>query len=71
MRSKRGLETAEKIKRAFAQLVAEKPAEQITVREIADRAGVSKASVYEHFVCKGRRRHSTAKQEIMRQLNQG
>lgn len=43
------LQTRGKIRQAFIALVAEKPYRDITVREIADRAGIGFRTYYHHY----------------------
>ena len=39
----------EKLQKAFLALLGEKPFEKITIKEIVERAGVSRASYYRHY----------------------
>jgi len=48
-RSKRSAETREKIKTAVRELLAEGVFHESTVEEVADRAGVARATLYQHF----------------------
>jgi AcrR family transcriptional regulator len=48
-RSKRSEETREKIKRAVRELLTEGVFHESTVEEVADRAGVARATLYQHF----------------------
>ena len=48
-RSKRSAETREKIKAAVRELLAEGAFHESTVEEVADRAGVARATLYQHF----------------------
>ncbi len=48
-RSKRSAETREKIKAAVRELLAEGVFHESTVEEVADRAGVARATLYQHF----------------------
>src|SRR6185503_8127435 len=48
-RSKRSEETREKIKTAVRELLAEGVFHESTVEEVADRAGVARATIYQHF----------------------
>src|SRR6185312_2541288 len=48
-RSKRAEETREKIKAAVRELLAEGVFHESTVEEVADRAGVARATLYQHF----------------------
>jgi len=48
-RSKRSEETREKIKTAVRELLTEGAFHESTVEEVADRAGVARATLYQHF----------------------
>ncbi|HWJ32119.1 MAG TPA: helix-turn-helix domain-containing protein [Gaiellaceae bacterium] len=48
-RPKRSEETRERIKAAVRELLAEGTFHESTVEEVADRAGVSRATLYQHF----------------------
>ena len=48
-RSKRSEETRERIKAAVRELLAEGTFHESTVEEVADRAGVARATLYQHF----------------------
>ena len=48
-RSKRSAETREKIKTAVRELLTEGVFHESTVEEVADRAGVARATLYQHF----------------------
>lgn len=49
---RRILKTQKSIMKAFAELLAEKDFNQITINEIADRADVSRGTVYLHYIDK-------------------
>ena len=46
---RREIKTRQAIRNAFLALRAHKPLERITVRELADRAEISKATFYLHY----------------------
>ncbi|HEY2777195.1 MAG TPA: TetR/AcrR family transcriptional regulator [Gaiellaceae bacterium] len=48
-RTKRSEETRERIKTAVRELLAEGAFHESTVEQVADRAGVARATVYQHF----------------------
>jgi AcrR family transcriptional regulator len=54
-------ETAERIRSAALELIAEKGAHQVSLREIAERVGITKPALYYHF---------TSREELVRSLVQ-
>src|SRR5881392_773227 len=48
-RQQRSQETRERITRAVRELLAEGTFHESTVEEVADRAGISRATLYQHF----------------------
>ena len=64
----RGRATIQRILKAMTELLEQKLPESISVGEIAQRAGVSKATVHAHF---GFHHYTTAKDGILRQLHDG